>query len=702
MRAVNLPQLRRYSPGILATTAEMQSNALPEGDDELRSLVSTILSGECAEELYLEDVTSICEGKPQNAAALRALIGRYHRLGRMSAAQHQRIRAAIDQALAPKQARRTPAARDDYPVEDLTCELSAEPQPGSRTRVFAHQSSAPQITVRPVPPPVAPEIETAPVKPTWTPPSPESSSGAGIKVLHERYELQQLLGRGGMASVYKAVDRYRAQLGLLDCFVAVKLVHANAAKPAGSEALAREFHSAQRLSHPNVVKVFDVDHDGDTIFYTMEMLSGERLSQVLRRIDGSVLPRPYALAIIRDIGAAVAHAHARGVVHADLKPSNVMITLDGEVRVVDFGGASMPPREPWVSEGDAEEAYLAATPAYASCEQLERRRADPRDDIYALACITYLLLSGRHPFDRLSSLDARAQGLRAQRPAGMSQRQWRVLRRGLAWSRDQQPLSVESWLAQLDLRGAVRSLPPLVSLTTQLAPPRTWYRSAAAVVAVLAVGLGAWALHAQPHADWSRTFSAAVGSARATLQDAWQGLQPHPRSVAPAVAAREPAHAVALVPAAVATTTTAPEPAVASPAPAKAVPAAALIATAAAAETPAPAHVVFAAQNYTVADGEPAARIVIQRVGDTRGELSFVWWTEPSSAQPDVDYASLGHRIEHMDSGQDKLTVYVPIISSNTHGHSTQFQVSVSDLGGGHDQSDSPSARATVTIDRGD
>ena len=180
MRAVNLPQLRRYSPGILAATAEMQSNALPEGDDELRSLVSTILSGECAEELYLEDVTSICEGKPQNAAALRVLIGRYHRLGRMSAAQHQRIRAAIDQALAPKQARRTPAARDDYPVEDFTCELSAEPQPGSRTRVFAHQSSAPQITVRPVPPPVAPEIETTPVKPTWTPPSPESSSGAVI------------------------------------------------------------------------------------------------------------------------------------------------------------------------------------------------------------------------------------------------------------------------------------------------------------------------------------------------------------------------------------------------------------------------------------------------------------------------------------------------------------------------------------------
>ncbi len=76
-----------------------------------------------------------------------------------------------------------------------------------------------------------------------------------------------------------------------------------------------------------------------------------------------------------------------------------MITQHSEVRVLDFGGSSMPPREPWVSDGDADDAFHQATPAYASCEQLERRRADPRDDIYALACIAYLLLGRRHPFD---------------------------------------------------------------------------------------------------------------------------------------------------------------------------------------------------------------------------------------------------------------------------------------------------------------
>jgi hypothetical protein len=693
----------------------MQGNALPEGDDELRTLVSTILSGECAEEIYLDDVTSICQRKPQSAAALRALIGRYHRMGRMTATQHQRILHTLEQALSPQQGRRTPAARGDaYAVEDLTCELSAEPHVGSRTRLYAQQAPDSELTVRLAPAPKAPENVSARAAPQWSA-APEPEPSAPIQVLHDRYELQQLLGRGGMASVYKAVDRYRAQLGLMDCYVALKLVQTNAVKPASSDALGREFHSAQRLSHPNVVKVFDIDHDGETIFYTMEMLSGERLSRVLRRIDGKMLPRPYALAIIREIGAGVAHAHGRGVVHADLKPSNVMITLDGEVRVVDFGGASMPPREPWVSEGDAEEAYLAATPAYASCEQLERRRADPRDDIYAMACIAYLLLSGRHPFDQLSSVEARARGLRAQRPAGMSHRQWRALRRGLAWGREQQPPSLESWLAQLDLRGAVHSLPPLVALTTPLPPQRAWHRIAAAAIAVLALSAGIWSLYARPHEELSRRVAGAVGNVHTALQEAWQAVQPHTRASAPAAASEQSAPPVvpaselpaarASVPAAAAVIT--PRPAAALPLSAKTTapttPSAGLIPAAAAGESPAPAHVVFAAQNYTVADGEPAARIVIQRVGDTRAELSFVWWTEPESAQPDVDYASLGHRIEHMDSGQDKLTVYVPIISSSAHAHSTQFQVAVSTLGGDRQQTDtaSASAHATVTIDRG-
>ncbi|MGA8706768.1 MAG: protein kinase, partial [Steroidobacteraceae bacterium] len=360
---------------------------------------------------------------------------------------------------------------------------------------------------------------------------PQAASGTGEHAdvagqrLCGRYELQLLLGRGGMASVYKAIDHDRARLGLADHIVAVKVVQASTARPASPAALLQEFQSAQRLSHPNVINVFDIDRDGDKTFYSMELLSGARLSQLLRRVDGTVLRREYALAIIRDIGAAVTHAHARGVVHADLKPSNVMITQDGEVRVLDFGGSSMPPREPWVSVGDADDAFHHATPAYASCEQLERKRVDPRDDIYALACIAYLLLDGRHPFDYLSSLEARSRGMQApRRPGGMPRRQWRVLRQGLQWSRSNQPPAVEPWLAKLGLDGAVRRLPPLADLTAPLAPRSNWRGPVVAGAITAAIGVGAALLWPQSDIDWSQRLDSALNGTRDTLQSAWHTL----------------------------------------------------------------------------------------------------------------------------------------------------------------------------------
>lgn len=788
----------------------MHTDTLPEGDDELRTLVSAILSGGYKEEIYLRDVASICTRKPDCAGALRELIDRYHRLGRMPLTQHQRIWAKIEQAEAVRTSaaaprpgekprpgasqpvQRVPNARGDgYPFEDLTCDLSSEPllaptshthlperarpaeglvdltptlesppppprsamparaafaatraaavakralEPSaSKTIALPKGAAGPAAKATPVPASLAasspapllapgpaaialplvarsaesgaaPAAAPAPLpfpflepaallrpKPVPGPTAqaaapPPSIIGVG-RVLCDRYELQALLGRGGMACVYKALDRDRVRLGLADHSVAVKIVEANNSPPSAQAALVQEFQSAQRLSHPNVVNVFDIDQDGDATFYSMELLAGARLSQVLHRVDGSVLQRRYALAIIREIGAAVAHAHSRGVVHADLKPSNVMITRAGEVRVLDFGGLSMPPREPWLSDGD-EDAYHHATPAYASCEQLERRRADPRDDIYALACIAYLLLAGRHPFDYLSSIEARARGLKARRPAGMPLAQWRVLRRGLAWGREQQTMSIDLWLQRLGLNGAARSLPPLEDLMAAVAAPRAWPRVAAWALPLLAASAaGVWAL--QSHADlaWEQTLAAAVTDAQQAVHEAWQAIASFGGDSdlqAPALP-----HAA---PPSVSATLTPSSRAAAAPAGADAAPA----------HATAP-HVAFAAQNYAVAAGDPAARIVIQRVGDTHGELSFLWWTESASAEPDVDYAALGVRTERMASGQDKLTVFVPIISNPLRTRPTQFRVALADAAShrGDGSATAPSTRATVTIQGG-
>ena len=110
-------------------------------------------------------------------------------------------------------------------------------------------------------------------------------------------------------------------------------------------------------------------------------------------------------------------------------------------------------------------------------------------------------------------------------------------------------------------------------------------------------------------------------------------------------------------------------------------------------------RVGFAAASYAVSGSDPAARIVVQRHGSTDGELTFSWWTEGASAQPDVDYASLGRRIERIPSGTDKITVYVPIISNPQRSRLSQFYVALSEAGSA--AMSAPAARATVTIDRG-
>jgi serine/threonine protein kinase len=569
------------------------------------------------------------------------------------------------------------------------------------------------------------------------PPAPSGAEAADPTLsmtgltLTDRYELQALLGRGGMASVYRAVDRERVRLGFTDRYVALKVVTKDPSHPARAAALLQEFQSAQRLSHPNVINVFDIDQVDDATFYSMELLSGARLSQLVRRVDGTKLQRRYALAIIRDIGAAVSHAHSRGVVHADLKPSNVMITQQSEVRVLDFGGSSMPPREPWVSDGDDDDAFHQATPSYASCEQLERRRADPRDDIYALACIAYLLLSGRHPFDHLSSIEARTRGLEPKRPSGMPSSQWQALRHGLRFERSSQPESIDPWLARLGLKGAASRLPPLHDLTAPGEPEHTVRRASLIAAAALVVTVGTGMLLSTIDPDWQQNLSGAVAGAWDSMHETFApddnatvptaappaaiDTKKPPTPVAPAPPARRPASALTTANSATKTpaahlpiAATAPAPvaaAVASAAVAPAVAAPAAAAPAAPAATSATAdgapHVSFTAQNYLVGPGDPAARIVVQRQAGSEGDLNFIWWTEGGTAEPDVDYAPLGARTERLISGQDKLTVYVPIISNPQRAPGAQFRVALVDAASHRGDGGAPSAHATVTIEVG-
>ena len=170
--------------------------------------------------------------------------------------------------------------------------------------------------------------------------TPSELSDIG-RVLRDRYVLVHRLGSGGKGSVFKALDRYRANLPEDQQYVAIKILHATAASREEQFAsLRREFYCAQKLSHRNIVNVFELDRDGEVDFFTMELLEGERLSRVMSRLQPLSMSRPQAWAIIREIGSGLEFAHAHKVVHADLKPHNIMITDSGEVRILDFGASS--------------------------------------------------------------------------------------------------------------------------------------------------------------------------------------------------------------------------------------------------------------------------------------------------------------------------------------------------------------------------
>jgi serine/threonine protein kinase len=149
------------------------------------------------------------------------------------------------------------------------------------------------------------------------------------------------------------------------------------------------------------------------------------------------MPYAEALPIISGMSKALAYAHERGFVHCDFKPANVFLTASGDVKVIDFGIARLIPKpEEEVEATVFDPGSLGGmTPAYASPEMLEHGEPDPRDDIYALACITYELLSGHHPFDRLPANQARGKRMRPERPSGLGRRQWQALRAALSFER---------------------------------------------------------------------------------------------------------------------------------------------------------------------------------------------------------------------------------------------------------------------------
>jgi serine/threonine protein kinase len=329
-----------------------------------------------------------------------------------------------------------------------------------------------------------------------------SSGGSGLDqvkgtgdTLNNRFVLEECLGVGGMGTVYKALDLRKLEASDRKPYLAIKVLNTQfRGNPKSLIALQREARKAQVLAHRNIVTVYDFDRDGAIVYLTMEYLSGKALSQILRTADFKGMPVSSALPIVRGMSSALAYAHERGFVHCDFKPANVFLTDTGEVKVIDFGIARVFQRPEEESDATVFDpgSLGALTPAYASPEMLEHLEPDPRDDIYALGCITYELLTGRHPFDRMSATQARASNRVPQKPENLSTRQWRALRSALAFDRKSRTPTVSRFVEEF---GAQER--PSASKSAQRRPDRSrlLVKSGVAGLALACVAGGALYLY---------------------------------------------------------------------------------------------------------------------------------------------------------------------------------------------------------------
>jgi serine/threonine protein kinase/Tol biopolymer transport system component len=236
---------------------------------------------------------------------------------------------------------------------------------------------------------------------------------AGQAFLH--YRIVEKIGEGGMGAVYKALDTH------LDRPVAIKVLPPEKVADPGRKArFALEAKAASALRHPNIVVIHDIASDQGREFIVMELVEGQPLDQLIGR-KGLKLSEALGLAV--QIADGLAKAHAAGIVHRDLKPTNIMVTADGLVKILDFGLAKLTENLPSSEAGPTitlaaegkprtEEGTIVGTAAYMSPEQAEGQAVDARSDIFSFGAVLYEMLTGRKAFGRDSQMKTLAAVLR--------------------------------------------------------------------------------------------------------------------------------------------------------------------------------------------------------------------------------------------------------------------------------------------------
>src|SRR5205814_5675085 len=209
-----------------------------------------------------------------------------------------------------------------------------------------------------------------------------------------RYRIEQVLGRGGMGVVYKAIDTQ------LDETVAIKTLPGDVMQrsPEDLERFKREIRLARKITHRNVLRTYDYGEADGVYFISMEFVRGYTLSELSDEVDNKQLAVRVAVGVSRQICRGLQVAHEQGIIHRDIKPQNVLIDHKGEVKLMDFGIARMAE----APEAKTQAGLIVGTPHYMSPEQVQGKQLDPRSDVYSMGVLIYEMLVGRRPFESSS------------------------------------------------------------------------------------------------------------------------------------------------------------------------------------------------------------------------------------------------------------------------------------------------------------
>lgn len=536
---------------------------------------------------------------------------------------------------------------------------------------------------------------------------PRTSIEVG-SVLRDRYELQRVLGRGADGVVYRALDRNRRHLADGQRHVAVKVLRSQ--PPLSAESLIdvqRRAHQAQMLLHPHIARVYDFDHQGDVHFIVMEWVQGELLEMLLQSAQRFSIGRERALKIIRDTGSALAYAHEHGVILGNLTPRKIMVTSGGDAKLIDVGFSIAR-----AADDRAEESRSQYDARYASLERVQGEPLTTSDDVYALACIAYELLTGRHPYDGHSGAAARVQARTLDPITSLGRDQWQALERALRVSRSERDITVAQLVASLSATPAAH---PAAAETREIVatgadptsiraerrrddspvtPNRTGVRWLVVLMVLGVAGAAAWWFTPAQEREQLKENIADVAQATINPNATRSQVEALPPTTTQASRALETgassptgvtdnsAEVVPEIPAAASPppTETKPIPDVkdASPAP---VPANKRAPTASTGTNN--GIIGFPKDTYVVRESDVVVRIPVTRTRGTRGEVGFRWSLEGNSAEAGADFAAVGPGTEYLTPGQASTVLHIPLVSDSRREGTEMFLVHLDEAIGG-------------------